>query len=142
VQGALERVQLQLQQQRSVRALAQARNAPVDIQIGFHVFLQVPQEMRSRLWLVLLEDPTLAAPFQVCSGAPSGASAPAVHAARSVGAVVRAVLTRVGVVCRRTPVAPSCCVAFLLRDICLRRWWCKQSFAQRVKSTAQCLMGT
>ena len=39
----------------------------MDVQIGFTVFLDVPQEMRSRLWLVLIQEPALAVPFQVLS---------------------------------------------------------------------------
>jgi hypothetical protein len=67
VQGVLERVQAQLHQQRLKRALSQTRGQHVDIQIGFNVYLDVPQEMRSRLWLVILQEPSLAVPFQVCS---------------------------------------------------------------------------
>jgi hypothetical protein len=57
-------VHLQLQHQRYKRALHQSRDKPVDVQIGFTVFLDVPQEMRSRLWLVLLQDPALAVPLR------------------------------------------------------------------------------
>lgn len=65
VQGILDRVQAQVQQQRLRRALSQSRDKPIDVQIGFTVFIDVAQEMRSRLWLVLLQEPALAAPFQV-----------------------------------------------------------------------------
>ena len=65
VQGVVDRVTDQLQQQRLKRALLQSRDKPVDVQIGFTVYLAVPQEMRSRLWLVLIQQPALAAPFQV-----------------------------------------------------------------------------
>lgn len=58
-------MQAQLQQQRYKRALHQSRDKTVDVQIGFTVFLDVPQEMRSRLWLVLIQEPALAVPFQV-----------------------------------------------------------------------------
>lgn len=64
VQGVLERVQLRLQQQRVNRALQLTRDTPVDIQIGFHVYQGVPQEMRSRYWLVLVQRPELVKPFQ------------------------------------------------------------------------------
>lgn len=64
MQGVVDKVQLQLQQQRYKRALHQSRDKPVDVQIGFTVFLDVPQEMRSRLWLVLLQDPALAVPLR------------------------------------------------------------------------------
>ena len=67
MQGVLERVQAQLHQQRLKRALSQTRGQHVDIQIGFNVYLEVPQEMRSRLWLVILQEPSLAVPFQVSS---------------------------------------------------------------------------
>lgn len=67
MQGVLERVQAQLHQQRLKRALSQTRGQHVDIQIGFNVYLEVPQEMRSRLWLVILQEPSLAVPFQVRS---------------------------------------------------------------------------
>ena len=69
VQGVVDRVTDQLQQQRLKRALLQSRDKPVDVQIGFTVYLAVPQEMRSRLWLVLIQQPALAVPFQV-RGAP------------------------------------------------------------------------
>lgn len=49
-----------------MRALSQRRGQTIDIQIGFNVYLDVPQEMRSRLWLVVLKEPSLAVPFQVC----------------------------------------------------------------------------
>lgn len=70
VQSVLERVQAQLHQQRLKRALTQTRGQHVDIQIGFNVYLEVPQEMRSRLWLVILMEPSLAVPFQVCPTVP------------------------------------------------------------------------
>lgn len=66
MQGVLDRVQEQLQEQRLMRALSQRRGQTIDIQIGFNVYLDVPQEMRSRLWLVVLKEPSLAIPFQVC----------------------------------------------------------------------------
>ena len=66
MQGVLDRVQEQLQEQRLMRALSQRRGQTIDIQIGFNVYLDVPQEMRSRLWLVILTEPSLAVPFQVC----------------------------------------------------------------------------
>jgi hypothetical protein len=65
LQGIVEKVQAQMQQQRLQRALSQSRDKPIDVQIGFTVYIDVAQEMRSRLWLALLKDPTLAAPFQV-----------------------------------------------------------------------------
>lgn len=43
------------------------RKQPVDIQIGDQVYEDMPQEMRSRLWFVLLEQPQLAEPFKVSS---------------------------------------------------------------------------
>lgn len=48
-----------------MRALSQRRGQTIDIQIGFNVYLDVPQEMRSRLWLVILNEPSLAIPLQV-----------------------------------------------------------------------------
>lgn len=69
MQGVLDRVQEQLQEQRLMRALSQRRGQTIDIQIGFNVYLDVPQEMRSRLWLVVLKEPSLAIPFQVCTPA-------------------------------------------------------------------------
>lgn len=54
-----------MQQQRLQRALSQSRDKPIDVQIGFTVYIDVAQEMRSRLWLALLDEPALAAPFQV-----------------------------------------------------------------------------
>jgi hypothetical protein len=65
LQGIVDRVQGQVQQQRLKRALFQSRDKPVDVQVGFTVFLDVPQEIRSRLWLVLTQEPALAVPFQV-----------------------------------------------------------------------------
>ena len=45
--------------------LAHINRQPVDIQIGDQVYEDMPQEMRSRLWYVLLERPDLAAPLRV-----------------------------------------------------------------------------
>ena len=36
------------------------RDAPVDVQIGPQLYERAPQELRSRLWMALLDNPTLA----------------------------------------------------------------------------------
>ena len=61
----MSQLQQQVHQQQLKRALFQSRDKPVDVQIGFTVYLDVPQEMRSRLWYVLIQQPALAVPFQV-----------------------------------------------------------------------------
>lgn len=82
MQGVLDRVQVQLTEQRLMRALSQRRGQTIDIQIGFNVYLDVPQEMRSRLWLVILSEPSLALPFQVRDTLSSGPAVDA-HGIRS-----------------------------------------------------------
>jgi hypothetical protein len=42
-----------------------SRRQRVDVQFGRGVFLDAPQEVRARLWYVLLENPELAAPIRV-----------------------------------------------------------------------------
>jgi len=44
--------------------LQEQRDAPVDVQIGFQVMEDAPQELRSRLWMALLQHPELAERFQ------------------------------------------------------------------------------
>ncbi len=44
--------------------LQEQRDAPVDVQIGFLVMEDSPQELRSRLWMALLEHPELVERFQ------------------------------------------------------------------------------
>jgi len=61
----LERVQTRLEQQRLLRALALEKDQLIDLQLGFHVYEGVPQEIRSRYWIVLVANPELAKPFQV-----------------------------------------------------------------------------
>jgi hypothetical protein len=36
------------------------RDAPVDVQIGPQLYERAPQELRSRLWMALLDNPSLA----------------------------------------------------------------------------------
>jgi hypothetical protein len=44
--------------------LQEQRDAPVDVQIGFQVYEDAPQELRSRLWMALLQHPELVERFQ------------------------------------------------------------------------------
>ena len=69
MQGVLERAQMLLEKRRLQRALHIQRDMPVDVQIGFHMYEGVPQEIRSRYWFVLVNNPELAKPFQVCQSA-------------------------------------------------------------------------
>ena len=41
------------------------RDAPVDVQVGFQLYEDSPQELRSRLWMALLEHPDLVGEYQV-----------------------------------------------------------------------------
>lgn len=44
--------------------LQEQRDAPVDVQVGFQVYEDAPQELRSRLWMALLQHPELVERYQ------------------------------------------------------------------------------
>lgn len=44
--------------------LEEERDAPVDVQVGFQLYEDAPQELRSRLWMALLHHPELSVRFQ------------------------------------------------------------------------------
>ncbi|CAD7696907.1 unnamed protein product [Ostreobium quekettii] len=55
LQAALDRVQARLHAQRLAAMLEAERNTPVDVQIGRQVYEDAPQDLRGRLWMVVLE---------------------------------------------------------------------------------------
>ncbi|GAB4814895.1 hypothetical protein N2152v2_001941 [Parachlorella kessleri] len=64
IQAILQRVQHQIEQQRMAALLEEQRDAPVDVQVGFQLYEDSPQELRSRLWMALLEHPDLVGEYQ------------------------------------------------------------------------------
>jgi Rab-GTPase-TBC domain len=64
IQGVLQRISQQIEEQRMILLLQEQRDAPVDVQIGFQVYEDAPQELRSRLWMALLQQPELVERFQ------------------------------------------------------------------------------
>lgn len=61
LQSVLQRLSQQIEEQRMRLLLEQQRDAPVDVQVGFQLYEDAPQELRSRLWMALLEHPELVA---------------------------------------------------------------------------------
>ncbi|GMH41766.1 hypothetical protein BSKO_09676 [Bryopsis sp. KO-2023] len=78
VQAVLERIQQRIQEQRLSEMLEMHRNKPVDVQMGRQLYEDAPQELRTRLWCVLLESPDLGEVFRpLCdpqAAIPSGSS--------------------------------------------------------------------
>lgn len=60
----LQRISQQIEEQRMILLLQEQRDAPVDVQIGFQVMEDAPQELRSRLWMALLQRLELVERFQ------------------------------------------------------------------------------
>jgi len=58
------RISAQIEEQRMKILLDEEKDAPVDVQVGFQLFEDSPQELRSRLWMALLHHPELAERFQ------------------------------------------------------------------------------
>ncbi|KAK9818215.1 hypothetical protein WJX72_008962 [[Myrmecia] bisecta] len=59
IQSMLARLQQRIEEQRLQAQLQAERDAPVDVQMGPVLYEDAPQELRSRLWLALLENPSL-----------------------------------------------------------------------------------
>ncbi|RMZ55702.1 hypothetical protein APUTEX25_005743 [Auxenochlorella protothecoides] len=57
LRAALARVQQRIEEERLAVLLREQRDSPVDVQVGFQVYEDAPQELRSRLWMALLEHP-------------------------------------------------------------------------------------
>ncbi|KAG7673898.1 hypothetical protein KSW81_007078 [Nannochloris sp. 'desiccata'] len=64
IQGVLQRISQQIEEQRMILLLQEQRDSPIDVQIGFQVMEDAPQELRSRLWMALLQHPELVESFQ------------------------------------------------------------------------------
>lgn len=48
--------------------MQEQRDAPVDVQVGAQCYEDSPQELRSRLWMAILEHPELVTEYQVGGG--------------------------------------------------------------------------
>lgn len=59
VQAVLTRLQKRIEETRLQALLEAERDAPVDVQIGPQLVEEAPQELRSRLWLALIDNPQL-----------------------------------------------------------------------------------
>ncbi|KAA6417907.1 MAG: GTPase activator NB4S EVI5 [Trebouxia sp. A1-2] len=59
VQSVLARLQKRIEETRLQALLEAERDAPVDVQIGPQLVEEAPQELRSRLWLALMNNPQL-----------------------------------------------------------------------------------
>eukprot|EP00884_Botryococcus_braunii_P004172 jgi/Botrbrau1/13756/Bobra.0056s0013.2 len=59
IQAVLLRLQQRLEEQRLQASLQAERDAPVDVQVGPVLYEDAPQELRSRMWMALLNDPNL-----------------------------------------------------------------------------------
>jgi hypothetical protein len=65
IPALLQRLQRQMEEQRLRALLEEQRDAPVDVQVGFQLYEDAPQELRSRLWMAILEHPKLVSDYQV-----------------------------------------------------------------------------
>ncbi|KAI8114040.1 hypothetical protein M9434_002166 [Picochlorum sp. BPE23] len=63
IQNTLARLSKQFEEQRMKALLEEEKDAPMDVQIGFAVYEDAPQELRSRLWMALMRDSTLRQEF-------------------------------------------------------------------------------
>lgn len=59
LQAVLQRLQRQAEDARRIALLERQRDGPVDIFIGTQLFEDAPQELRSRLWMAILENTEL-----------------------------------------------------------------------------------
>jgi len=59
LQAVLQRLQKQAEDARRIALLERQRDGAVDIFIGTQLFEDAPQELRSRLWMAILENPEL-----------------------------------------------------------------------------------
>lgn len=65
IQSVLQRISQQIEERRLQALLEQQRDTPVDVQIGFQLYEDAPQELRSRLWMALLRHPELAVRYKI-----------------------------------------------------------------------------
>jgi hypothetical protein len=76
-QALLARLAARVEEQRRAQLLAEQRDHPVDVQVGPQLFEEAPQELRSRLWLALLQRPELCARYQaMCAAAEARRASP------------------------------------------------------------------
>eukprot|EP00890_Picochlorum_soloecismus_P001828 jgi/Picsp_1/2646/NSC_00876-R1_gtpase activator nb4s evi5 (contains tbc domain) calmodulin-binding protein pollux (contains ptb and tbc domains) len=66
IQAILTRLGKQYEEQRMLALLEEQRDAPMDIQIGFSLYEDAPQDLRSRLWVALLNQSKLVEDFELC----------------------------------------------------------------------------
>lgn len=65
IQGILQKLQLRIEEQRLNALLQEQQDAPVDVQVAFQLYEDAPQDLRSRLWIAVLEHPELCNEYQV-----------------------------------------------------------------------------
>lgn len=63
IQSTLARLSKQFEEQRMKALLEEEKDAPMDVQIGFAVYEDAPQELRSRLWMSVMRDSALCREF-------------------------------------------------------------------------------
>ena len=66
IQAILTRLGKQYEEQRMLALLEEQRDAPMDIQVGFSLYEDAPQDLRSRLWVALLSQSKLVEDFKRC----------------------------------------------------------------------------
>jgi hypothetical protein len=66
IQAILTRLGKQYEEQRMLALLDEQRDAPMDIQVGFSLYEDAPQDLRSRLWVALLNQSKLVEDFRGC----------------------------------------------------------------------------
>ncbi|KAG1657940.1 hypothetical protein FOA52_000971 [Chlamydomonas sp. UWO 241] len=64
VLALMSRLESQITEFQREKQLREHKRQPVDVQIGYDVYRQVPQEVRVRLWMALLLHPDLPVPFR------------------------------------------------------------------------------
>ncbi|KAI3426937.1 hypothetical protein D9Q98_006881 [Chlorella vulgaris] len=64
IQGILQKLQLRIEEQRLNALLQEQQDAPVDVQVAFQLYEDAPQDLRSRLWIAVLEHPELCNEYQ------------------------------------------------------------------------------
>lgn len=72
LQSVLTKLSHEIEEQRLRILLDEQRDMAVDVQIGFQLYEDAPQELRSRLWMVLLHHPEVVEKFRQESSTPDG----------------------------------------------------------------------
>ncbi|KAL4457570.1 hypothetical protein ABPG75_012435 [Micractinium tetrahymenae] len=87
VQGVLQKLQQRIEEQRLQALLREQQDAPVDVQVAFQLYEDAPQELRSRLWMAVLEHPELVHEYQTLAAElqRQRQQAAASHSPRSAG---------------------------------------------------------